>query len=42
MIIKIGERKIYKTNYITDNVVHINNKKILLFEKDKKLILFSN
>ena len=41
-LIKIGERKIYKTNYITDNVVHINNKKILLFEKDKKLILFSN
>ena len=41
-LIKIGERKIYKTSYITDNVVHINNKKILLFEKDKKLILFSN
>ena len=41
-LIKIGERKIYKTNYITDNIIHINNKKILLFDKDKKLILFSN
>ena len=39
-LIKIGERKIYKTNYITDNLVRINNKKIILFEKEKKLILF--
>ena len=40
-LIKIGERKIYKTTYITDNIVHINNKKLLLFESEKKLILFN-
>ena len=39
-LIKIGERRIYKTNYISENIVHLNDKKILLFEKDKKLILF--
>ena len=40
-LIKIGERKIYKTSYITDNIVHLNNKKLLLFESQKKLILFN-
>jgi len=40
-LIKIGERKIYKTTYITDNIVHINNKKLVLFESEKKLILFN-
>ena len=39
-LIKIGERKIYKTSFITDNVVHLNNKKLVLFEKEKRLILF--
>ena len=39
-LIKIGERKIYKTSFITDNIVHVNNKQLLLFKNEKKLILF--
>ena len=39
-LVKVGERKIYKTSFITDNIALINNKKILLFKKGKKLILF--
>ena len=39
-LVKVGERKIYKTSFITDNIALINDKKILLFKKGKKLILF--
>ena len=39
-LVKIGERKIYNTSFITDNIALVNNKRILLFKKGKKLILF--
>ena len=39
-LVKIGERLIYKTDFITENIIHINNKKLLLFKRGKKLILF--
>ena len=39
-LVKIGERLIYKADFITENIIHINNKKLLLFKKGKKLILF--
>jgi len=38
-LVKLGERRI-KTDFITDNIIHINNKKLLLFEKGRKLILY--
>ena len=39
-LVKIGERKIYNTSFITDNIALVNNKRIVLFKKGKKLILF--
>jgi len=39
-LVKIGERIIYNTSFITDNIALVNNKRILLFKKGKKLILF--
>ena len=39
-LVKIGERLIYKTDFITENIIHIKNKKLLLFKRGKKLILF--
>ena len=40
-LVKVGERKIYNTSFITDNIALVNNKRILLFKKGKKLILFN-
>ena len=39
-LVKIGERIIYNTSFITENIALVNNKRILLFKKGKKLILF--
>ena len=39
-LVKIGERIIYNTSFITENIALVNNKRIVLFKKGKKLILF--
>ena len=39
-LIKIGERKIFKTHFITDNIAFINNKKIMLSLYGKQFLMF--